>query len=345
MATVVPGTKQLILKNLYRNGSKVPLMIRNGELIYRCLTKLIFSVDTDELSFDYTGETKTITITANDYWTMTVPEWLTASKLSGMTSATVSLIAGSTESGRTGNIVITCGNKTHTVSVSQVSSLPSKSYVFNYNARDYNASTYTVPNSSGASLQVDMLLTGTSRTGITVSSDHIFIPVGTQFSHTFSSSSANPLNLVSTNNNLTFIFKGKYLYNSDNDTLRGNFFRNQDNSNLNWAVRFGTRSGYPVDDTRISFCHNNSLANFDTGLSYTCGDTITAVVTVNNGVFSIKNIGTGQSTTPITITSNSGYGNNVTKMYTTYTGDFYWMYCSREVLTDAEIQQVVAFNS
>ena len=123
MATVEPGLNQksVILKNLYRNGSKVPLMIRNGELIYRCLTKLIFSVDTDELTFSNTGGTKTITITANDDWTMTVPEWLTASALSGTTGATITLTAGSTTSEREGNIIITCGNKTHTISVEQTS--------------------------------------------------------------------------------------------------------------------------------------------------------------------------------------------------------------------------------
>ena len=123
MATTEPSldTKQVILKNLYRNGKKVPVMFRNGELIYYMLQKLVFEVDTDNLKFPISGGTQTITITANDDWVMTIPEWLTASKSSGMSSSTVSLTAGSTETGREGSIVITCGDKTHTIVVKQYS--------------------------------------------------------------------------------------------------------------------------------------------------------------------------------------------------------------------------------
>lgn len=41
MATTEPSlnTKQVILNNLYRNGSQIRMMFRNGVLIYRCITK------------------------------------------------------------------------------------------------------------------------------------------------------------------------------------------------------------------------------------------------------------------------------------------------------------------
>lgn len=121
MAEVDPPlvVKPVILKNLYRNGKKIPMMFRNGELIYRMLQKLVFEVDTTPIEFLPSGGTKTITITANDDWVMTLPVWLTASALSGTTGATITLTAGSTTSEREGNIIITCGNKTHTISVEQ----------------------------------------------------------------------------------------------------------------------------------------------------------------------------------------------------------------------------------
>lgn len=31
--------KPVILKNLYRNGNPIPLMYRNGVIIYRCISK------------------------------------------------------------------------------------------------------------------------------------------------------------------------------------------------------------------------------------------------------------------------------------------------------------------
>lgn len=41
MATSEPTTnsKQVILKNLYRNGTFIKMMFRNGVLIYRCITR------------------------------------------------------------------------------------------------------------------------------------------------------------------------------------------------------------------------------------------------------------------------------------------------------------------
>lgn len=333
----------VILKNIYRNGNKVPMMFRNGDLIYQMLTKLVFSVDVDTLFFPVSGGSRTITITANDDWTMTIPEWLTASALSGYTGATITLTASSTESGRTGNVVITCGDKTHTVSVSQVSSLPSNSFVFNYNAKNYNASTYTIPKTSGQTLNVDMVYTGSGKTGIVKSDDHITLPASATSQIDFSSSGTNPLNLTAQNNNLTVIFKAKYVYNGSYD-IRGNLVANQDNAQLNWSVRIGSRENYSTSLTKISFTYNSVTATFDTGLVYTSGDTIIGAVVVNNGSYVIKNISAGESTTTVSIPNNGGYGNGAAVLKSVFSGDFYWCYCSRESLTDAEIQQVIDYN-
>ncbi len=41
MATTEPSlnSKQVILKNLFRNGNPIKMMFRNGVLIYHCITK------------------------------------------------------------------------------------------------------------------------------------------------------------------------------------------------------------------------------------------------------------------------------------------------------------------
>lgn len=132
MATQEPTltSKNVILKNLYRNGNKVPMMLRNGELIYHMLQKLIFEVDTDSISFEAEGGTYTITITANDKWTMTNPEWITASQTSGFNTATITLSVPASETERTGDIVIACDGKTKTISVAQ--------------AQDYSSMYFTI---------------------------------------------------------------------------------------------------------------------------------------------------------------------------------------------------------
>ena len=132
MATTEPSlnSKQVILKNLYRNGNKVPMMFRNGELIYRMLQKFVFGVDKGSISFEKTGGSTTITITANEKWTMTKPEWITASQTSGFSTATITLSVSATETVRTGDIVIACGGKTKTISVVQ--------------AQDYSSMYFTI---------------------------------------------------------------------------------------------------------------------------------------------------------------------------------------------------------
>ena len=111
----------VILKNLYRGGNKVKQMFRDGEKIYQMLERFIFEVDADSLTFDYEGNTLTLTITASDPWTMTKPEWITASSVSGIGNTTVTLTVpqNPTEDSRDGNIVLTCEGRTITIPVEQ----------------------------------------------------------------------------------------------------------------------------------------------------------------------------------------------------------------------------------
>ena len=130
MAAVDPPlvVKPVILKNLYRNGNKVPMMFRNGELIYQMLQKQVFSVDTEYIEFLPSGGTHTITITANDDWVMTLPVWLTASSISGMSSTVVTITATQQSGELTGEITITCGDKEAVIEVVQGEKDYSKEY-------------------------------------------------------------------------------------------------------------------------------------------------------------------------------------------------------------------------
>lgn len=119
------GNKTVILKNLYRNGNKVKQMFRNGKKLYQMFERFFFNVDTDSIEFEYEGSTSTITINASDPWTMTLPEWVTASTISGTGSATVTLTTtqNPTEDAQTGSIVITCEGRTITIPVEQKGSV------------------------------------------------------------------------------------------------------------------------------------------------------------------------------------------------------------------------------
>ena len=120
----------VILKNIYRNGNKVPEMYRNGIKIYKMVTKPVFIVDTDSITFDHTGGTYTINITVNDDWSMTIPNFVTASSLSGKSNASIIISTNSVpENKLEGNIIITMGNKSHTIAVSQQGNIHYVSYI------------------------------------------------------------------------------------------------------------------------------------------------------------------------------------------------------------------------
>ena len=119
------GDSRIILKNLYRNGNKVKQMWRNGEKLYQMFERFFFEVDTESIEFEYSGSTTTITINASEPWTMTLPEWISASTISGIGSATVTLTTTQNpiQDAQTGSIVITCEGRTITIPVEQKGSI------------------------------------------------------------------------------------------------------------------------------------------------------------------------------------------------------------------------------
>ena len=76
------------------------------------------------LTYDYVGGTKYVNINSSDNWSVTSkPTWITLSMLSGTSGNSILEVSASTntstDSGRTGNIVLTNGTNTISISVSQ----------------------------------------------------------------------------------------------------------------------------------------------------------------------------------------------------------------------------------
>ena len=80
---------------------------------------LTLSVSPTSLAYVREGGTKTLTITCNGSWTMTLPSWVSASQTSGSGGATVTLTVARHSVSRTGTITVTAGSITRTVSVRQ----------------------------------------------------------------------------------------------------------------------------------------------------------------------------------------------------------------------------------
>ena len=226
-----------------------------------------------------------------------------------------------------------------------MASLPNKSFVFNYNAKNYNPSTFTIPNEEGATMDRDMVWSATTtavRNNIQfVDDDHISVPLSAYSLFDFTTSGANPMNNTASAPAMTIIAKFK-----TNATTSGdNFICNRDGSTYNWMARTSS-SGI------LSLHTSSSNVSSSQTAVYTPSAVTTAVWRVNsNRQIEIKNLTQGTSNTPFTSTWNSGsvcfaffIWRTATSFSEPMAGDFYWCYASREVLTDEEIQQVINFN-
>ena len=225
-----------------------------------------------------------------------------------------------------------------------MANLPNKSFVFNFNAKNYNPSTFTIPNEEGATMDRDMVWSATTtavRNNIQfVDGDHISVPLSAYSLFNFSTSGANPMNNTASAPAMTIVAKFK-VTNSSSGT---NFICNRDGRTYNWMARVG--SGMLTLHTSNN---NNSSGQYTT---FNQNSLITVVWRVNTSrQIEIKNLTKGTSNTPFTSSWNGGstlFTFFIWKSGSSFSepmaGDFYWCYASREVLTDAEIQQVVDFN-
>ena len=103
----------IILKNLYKEDKKIPMLIRNNVVLYKMVVKPIFVLSVDSINI-MPEETASFTITANDKWTITAPEEVVLSSYSGYGNTTITLTGNSECQGL---ISVTCDGVTKTISI------------------------------------------------------------------------------------------------------------------------------------------------------------------------------------------------------------------------------------
>ena len=210
--------------------------------------------------------------------------------------------------------------------------LPNVSYLCNYNAADFDESTQTFYRSeTGQTFDNDITLMGSDTA--TKSSNFVTIPRTKYKTFTFADAASNPFNgwNNSTGMSYTFVYKVRWNYLSS----ACNVISNRDtSSNINWCVR--NNIFHTSDENFLKFIVNANPS--------------TMVVRVDaDANAERKCIETNQSATgtcsygPQTKYVNffTGYANRANEPLN---GDFYWLYVSREYLTDAQVQQVIDYN-
>lgn len=212
-----------------------------------------------------------------------------------------------------------------------MASLPSNTFMFNYNAREYNSSTRTFPKTQGQLFDEDLVLTNGSPRA--VYEDHLDMTNGSAFmGKQYSTAASNPFNRNSSNNSFTFIYKtsgftsgSNNLFGNRDDNynymVRGNMFHTQQSGFLNL-----TPSTYPEICLIRIYADGKSERKFLDSSGNVLKSTSASTISwggVSKGFAFF-----------------AGYRGGGEKFNST----FYWMYCSLETLTDAEVKKVIAYN-
>lgn len=212
-------------------------------------------------------------------------------------------------------------------------SLPNVEFELNYNAKLYDSTTHSIPNHEDAHTEVDMVFQSGYYPTYTEGSDHITWP--TLQNGPALGSSVNPnFNRTSSAPNLTIIAKAL-------TTTSGAqaLFVNR-GTNYNWMFRWyktrltlhGTSETGQIavsdSEPNIAWARVNSSVQVDYG-NYTQQTTVQPVAFTYG---SQNNLGPAFF---------RGYSNQNAEIWG---GDFYWIYMTKNTLTNEQIQQVIEYN-
>lgn len=218
--------------------------------------------------------------------------------------------------------------------------LPDVPFTVNYNAKNYNPSTYTIPMTDGQLNNMDAVITGKTNLIVDHHEDGYIELTGTTsdiLRANISNTSVNQyFNRDSNNPNLTIICKAY----TPGSSTEGNIIANRDN-NYNWMYRHksalltlhgNTEQGsIAVSNTVPNICSARINSNRQlTYNNYTQGTTSTY-----SGTFSYG------SNTTTGATLFAGYSSSSGEQWK---GVFYWVYMSQNTLTDEQVQQVIDYN-
>lgn len=203
--------------------------------------------------------------------------------------------------------------------------------MFNYNAREYNSSTWTFPKTQGQLFDEDLVL---NTYPYAVYEDYVdFDGNHNAIMQKQYGGAANPFNRDSSNKSFTFIYK-------TSDFISGsqNLFANR-GGGYNYMVRgnmFHTsQSGFlgldPNTHPQICLIRIYSDGKSERKFLDSSGNVLKST--------SASSVTYGNASDAIGFFV--GYGTTITEQFG---AKFYWMYCSLETLTDAEVKKVIAYN-
>ena len=219
--------------------------------------------------------------------------------------------------------------------------LPSVPFSVNYNAKEYNAGTYTIPQTNGQLQNVDAFCNVGYNIVDHSSDGYITINSGTR--------------MVFSGNNGTYLLR----------------YNNLTGCSFTVVSKALTRSGYSLFTNRSGY-GRNYMYRQDTTYAYLCGTGNTGSDTClcspsEPNILSVRvyydessnqymakwdNWTTNVSSNPVEYQFNTEYITNGGALFCDYSdsdsefwqGNFYWLYMTQNTLTDEQIRQVIDYN-
>lgn len=333
----------LNMEAAYLGAIEVASIYLGENLVYSSGPFQGLKVRPSSVSLKYTGGTFELKVKSSEDWTLNYDNTiLTCSPSSGDTGETVVVVTAQPNTGVSDiSTVITATTVSYTattnVTINKESALPLP-FMFNYNAKDYDTLTLTIPKTVGQLFDEDLVLNKAPQSQFVYDNGYINCSTKPEMIKIFQDAASNPFNRDSNNTEFTMVYKVGNSF-TDGDT---NLFANRGTTGreYNYMVRgnmFHTsQSGFlsmtPSTSTYIMFIRVKSNGNSERTIVDRNGDVLQTV--------SASTISWGNASQEINF-FNGGGGALTNENFSKY---FYWMYLANRELTDSEIQSVIDYN-
>lgn len=303
---------------------------------------LAFSVSPTAITAQSGATAETITISSPYNWTIVSSEnWITFSQDSGANGTyTVTASIASADTARSATITVSNGYSSSAISVEQKikATLPSNTFLFNYNAKRYSSGVFTKEQGQLYNYDIRLLNAG----NVTDMGDYVQFNNNAYETRHYTAAADNPFNRSSADSTFTFIYKTSGYSGQGNRKL----FSNRQIQNSGQS-KYDCHNYLIASDSVFGFSGSFGPSNNPQYMvirAFSDNSGLQQEVDVNGNVIqSATTTSVGWDSPSAGIGFFTG-GHNYTSSNECFRSGFYWMYCSNEALTDAEVLQVIKYN-
>lgn len=220
-----------------------------------------------------------------------------------------------------------------------MASLPSNTFLFNYNAKRYSSGVFA--KEPGQLYDYDLQLGNPA--AVTVYGDYVQFNSYSYQVRQYTDAAVNPFNRSSADSTFTFIYKTSG-YSEQGDRK---LFSNR---------QVGSTAGQSKNDCHNYLIASNSVFGFDGSFNPSNNPQYIVIRAFSDNSGLRQEVDVNGNVIQSAVTASVGWdspsagigfftgGYGYTGNRECFLNNFYWMYCSNEALTDAEVLQVIKYN-